>query len=359
MSGKPAGTVPEPMEGHGAYNRSSGVQAAGLSPALPLFERAARVVPLAQGPEPIVIADYGASEGRNSLAPMRAAIAGLRGRAGRERAISVVHTDQPGNDFAALFEILAGPESYLRGDPAAFAFAIGRSFYGQILPAASVTLGWSSWALQWLSRVPGPIPDHVQIAYSRDEAARTLFARQAAEDWRVFLAHRGHELRPGGQLVLLTMALDEEGVFGYRPLLAAIYAALEEMVADGFLRTDEFGRMVIPTVARSRADLEAPFVPDGRFAGLAIEEIEVFHAEDRLWAEFERNGDAHALGAGWAAFSRASVVPSLASALEGGLEDPRAASFFERMERGMASRVAAAPERFVIPLARMTLARAG
>jgi hypothetical protein len=68
---------------------------------------------------------------------------------------SVVHTDLPGNDFSALFQTLADdPESYLRGDPAVFASAVGRSFYEQILPAGSVTLGWSSWAVQWLSRVP-------------------------------------------------------------------------------------------------------------------------------------------------------------------------------------------------------------
>ena len=35
---------PAPMEGHGVYNRSSRVQAAGLSPAVPLLEQAARTV---------------------------------------------------------------------------------------------------------------------------------------------------------------------------------------------------------------------------------------------------------------------------------------------------------------------------
>ena len=38
--------TPAPMEGHGVYNRSSRVQAAGSSPALPLFEHAARNVEL-------------------------------------------------------------------------------------------------------------------------------------------------------------------------------------------------------------------------------------------------------------------------------------------------------------------------
>jgi hypothetical protein len=65
---------PAPMEGGGGYNRRSSVQAAGLSPAVPLFEHVASIVPLPAAPEPIVIADYGSSEGRNSLAPMSVAI---------------------------------------------------------------------------------------------------------------------------------------------------------------------------------------------------------------------------------------------------------------------------------------------
>jgi SAM dependent carboxyl methyltransferase len=151
-----------PMEGDGAYNRSSRVQATGLAPAIALIERAAATASLAPAPEAIVIADYGASEGRNSLLPMARAIGALRGRVGPKRAISVVHTDVPDNDFSALFETLAnGPESYFKGDPNAFASAVGRSYYEQLLPSRSVTLGWSSWAIQWLSRVPAPIPDQV------------------------------------------------------------------------------------------------------------------------------------------------------------------------------------------------------
>ena len=74
--------APAPMEGHGAYNRSSRVQAAGASPAIPLLEQAAREAALPPAPEPIVVADYGSSEGHNSLAPMGLAIGGLRRRAG-------------------------------------------------------------------------------------------------------------------------------------------------------------------------------------------------------------------------------------------------------------------------------------
>jgi SAM dependent carboxyl methyltransferase len=128
MSNASEFSSPAPMEGHGVYNRSSRVQAAGLSPAVPVLERAAGTVPLTDTPEAIVIADYGSSEGRNSLVPMAIAIRRLRDRVGPDRAISVVHTDLPGNDFNAMFETLANdPDSYLRDDPNAFASAVGRN----------------------------------------------------------------------------------------------------------------------------------------------------------------------------------------------------------------------------------------
>lgn len=217
MTDKTAPAGPAPMEGHGSYNRHSAVQGSGATPALPLLEQAAREAALPAGDAAIVVADYGCSEGRNSLVPMAAAIGALRARAGPARAVSVVHTDLPGNDFGALFELLAtDPASYLRRDPAVYASAVGRSFHEQILPPASVTLGWSAWAVQWLSRTPAPIPDHVQIACSRDEAAREAYARQAAQDWEGFLACRGRELHPGGRMVVLTMARTDDGDFGYR-----------------------------------------------------------------------------------------------------------------------------------------------
>jgi len=93
MAEPSASLAPAPMEGHGVYNRSSRVQAAGLSPALPLLKRAARAAALAPAPEPVVIADYGSSQGHNSLHPMAVAIGALRERVGQDRALSVVHTD--------------------------------------------------------------------------------------------------------------------------------------------------------------------------------------------------------------------------------------------------------------------------
>ena len=346
---------PQPMESR-FYTTGPRLQAAGLGPAIRLFEQAAAMVPLPTAPRPIVIADYGASTGHNSLLPLRAAIAVLRKRTRPEHSVLVAHTDVPENDFTALFRTLADdPDSYLSSDAATFASAIGRSFYNQILPSDSVNLGWTSWAIQWLSRLPAPIPDHVMVAYSRDDAVRAGYARQAAHDWHEFVAFRGRELCPGGRLVVLAPALDENGEFGFRVLLAATMEVLDELVADGLLTEAELHRMSIPIVGRRAADFLAPFAPSGRFERVSIEHLEVFNAEDRFWDQLQKDGDAKAFGVQWASFARASVFPTMASALDGGPDDPRTGQFCDRLEAGLAARLAAAPEQMQIPLARLVL----
>jgi hypothetical protein len=345
---------PEP-EDSGSYTAASRLQAAGLRPAMALYEQAAATVPLPAAPYPIVLADYGAANGHNSLLPIGAAIAVLRRRTRPEHSILVAHTDLPDNDFTAMFRTLADdPDSYLRKDPAAFASAVGRSFYSQILPSNSVHLGWSAWAVQWLSRIPAPVPDHIQPAYSADASVRAAYARQAANDWHEFIAFRGRELSPGGRLVVMTMALDDQGEFGFRPVMAAIMAALTELVAEGMLTDDEVRRMVVPTVGRRAVDFQAPFAPSGRFERLEIEHVEVFDAEDRYWRQYRVDGDAKAFGQRWAAFLRAAVVPTMAAALDPGRD---AASFAGRLSDEVATRMAAAPEQSQIPMAHLVLVK--
>ena len=348
---------PEPMES-ATYTQSSRLQAAGLTPAIALFAEAAGEIPLPEPPQPIVVADYGAANGHNSLKPISAAIEVLRRRTGQDHAILLTHTDVPENDFTALFRTLADdPDSYLHRDSASFASAIGRSFYTQILPSNTVNLGWTSWAIQWLSRVPATIPDHIHVAYSDDKEARAAYAHQAAIDWQDFLAFRGRELCPDGRLVVLTTAIDEDGEFGYQPLLDALLAALQDQVGDGLLDRKELQRMAIPSFSRSEGDFRAAFAPRGHFEGLTIEHLEVFNADDRFWARFQAGGDAEAFGAEWSAFARAAVFPSLSAALEGGVNDPRATEFIQQLEAAVAQRLTNAPEPMRIPLASIVLAK--
>jgi hypothetical protein len=321
-----------------------------------IFERAAAVVPVPRAPQPIVIADYGAATGHNSLLPICAAIEVLRKRTRPDQSVLVIHTDLPDNDFTAMFRTLAeDPDTYLGKDSATFASAVGRSFYEQVMPSGSVHLAWSSWAIQWLSKVPAPIPDHILAGYSGDEDTRAAYARQAAHDWHEFIAFRGRELRRGGRLVVMTMAVGEDGEFGYRPLFESVLDTLDEFRRDGLLTEDEVRGMSIPVFARSEKDFFAPFAPSGRFEQLEIDHLEVFHAEDRFWSQYQAASDATAFGASWASFVRAAVLPTLLDALAGGRDDPRAAQFLDRLEAGVAQRLAAAPEQMQIPLAHLVL----
>ena len=191
------------MESGGSYNLHSAIPAGGAGLALPLLEQAARTIALDSTDQPLVIADYGSSQGKNSLPPLRAAIRTLRGRVGPARPIIVVHVDQPANDFNTLFEVLhADPERYSLDDPNVFPSAIGRSFYESVFPKAHVHLGWSSYAAVWLSRNPARIPGHF-VPRVATGPVREAFERQAAEDWKAFLSLRAVELKPGGRLVVV------------------------------------------------------------------------------------------------------------------------------------------------------------
>jgi SAM dependent carboxyl methyltransferase len=134
-------------EEHGSYSKHAATQAAGGVLALPLLEKAARDLALDPDNGPVVIADYGSSQGKNSLAPMCAAITALRGRTSARRPICVVHIDVPENDFSTLFEVLdSASDSYLLQEQDVFPSAVGRSFYRPVLPPDHVHLGWSSYA---------------------------------------------------------------------------------------------------------------------------------------------------------------------------------------------------------------------
>ena len=345
---------PAPMEAGGTFRGRSRVQPAQM-PAVELLERAAQDVELPQSPNTIVIVDYGACAGHNSLLPIGAAISIVRNRAEAGRPICVLHADVAENDYAGLFESLeTDPQSYLRDDPATFAAAIGQSVYRQLVPTGLVTLGWSAWAVHWLSRVPAPIPDHVHVELSRDADATAAYARQAADDWIAFLTARSREMVPGGRLVVLTMAHDD-GDCSYQPLLEAIVEELAAMVAEGVVSRDEVARMAVPSIGRTEVELTAPFAPKNRFAGLTVEHLELFDAEDQYWTKLQKDRDATAFATNWSAFVRASVFPTLLTALEGGDKGPDAERFVERLETGLRGRLADDPKRVRLPLAKLSL----
>jgi hypothetical protein len=327
------------MEGGGSYNLHATVPAGGGILALPFLENAARNVTLDDGDQPVAIADYGSSQGKNSLAPMRTAIKALRARLGPDRAIFVVHVDQAANDFNTLFDVLhRDPERYSLDDPNIFPSAIGRSFFENVFPREHIHLGWSSYAAMWLSRIPMPIPDHF-IAIATTGAVREAFERQAADDWKSFLSLRAAELRTGSRLVVVLPGIKDDGSHGFEELFRHANEALAEMVAEHAITAEQRARMVVGSHPRPQSQLVAPFNSGGQFRGLTVENCELSMLPDIAWAEYERNADKKVLATRHARFFRSVFVPSLASAID----DERQRNVFpghleERLKRRSADR---------------------
>jgi hypothetical protein len=328
------------MTGGGDYDRNARVQATAASFALPLFERAAREAALPSAPAPIALVDYGSATGKNSVPVVAAALAAIRARTAQP--IVVVHDDQPGNDFQALFAALAAPDGYLADG--VFPCAVGRSFYEPVVPPDFVSLGWSSTAAHWLSRVPAPLVDRAWAPTARTPGAAPFLA-QARQDWRRFLALRATELRAGGRMVIVVATVDDGGVCGGEHALDGLDAALRAEVAAGALAQAEADAVVVPNFFLSRAELEAPFAEPPLAGRLELIDHVRVTSPDPLWAAFERSGDAAALAASFAGWVRAFSQSSLLAALTGerGAGDRQA--LIDRIFAAVAEHARAQPER--------------
>ena len=326
------------MESGGFYNRNSALQASGVALLSRVWARACETVELGDGP--VRILDLAASQGRNSMGPMGLAIDAVRRRGSRSRAVEIVHTDLPSNDFTALFNtILSDPSSYLVGRTGIFPSAIGRSYFDPLMRPESVHLAWNTWSMQWMSHLPGKASDHVLAGMSQNSDLLQAVARIQMEDWETFLTLRARELRPGGKLLTAFTARTAQET-GWEWLLGELWASVLDLVADRILDADEAERMTIPIGFRLLDDLRRPF-HEGPFEGLIAERIELERVVDAHWVEFERTGDLVAFATRHAEATRAWAGPTLAEALN---PERSGAVVLDLLFRRHASRLAVSPQ---------------
>jgi len=241
------------------------------------------------------------------------AIAAIRERFG-DRDVQVVYTDQPRNDYNAIFQMvhgLTGQASYLDRFDDVQVLASATSFYDPILPKGTLDLGFSATAMHWLSRKPCDIPDHVQAVGATGDSL-TAFQRQATEDWEAILLRRAAELAPGGRLVLVNFGVDEEGRYlgntGGINMFNTFHDIWSGFVADGTITEAEYAAMTLPQYYKNVDEFRAPLDdPDSAVskAGLSVEHCETRVVPCPFAADFRDHGDA-------ARFA-AAYVPTLRS----------------------------------------------
>lgn len=298
------------MQGNGFYNRNSRLQAANLASALPLLQDAAAA--LTHGP--VILVDYGSSQGRNSMLPLSVAIDALRKTGKQVHPVEVFHVDLPSNDFNSLFEALGNPvESYLTDRQEVFPAAIGKSYFEQVLPSGRVDLGWSSNALHWMRRNPINVLDHGWAVFSDAPGAKAAVDSQLASDWCAFLIARATELREGGSVVCQFMGRGEH-THGFEWMANCWWQAIIEIQREGLISVEEMERMTCPSAGRSIEQIKQPFAT-GPFHGLVLDQVGVVASPDPFWEVYSRNGDVLEFGRSWAATMRAANGPSFTARL--------------------------------------------
>jgi hypothetical protein len=238
----------------------------------------------------------------------------------------------------------ADPNRYGVDEPEVYSAAIGKSFYEKVLPSGSVHLGWSSYAAVWLSRVPALVPGHF-ISIRSTGAVHAEFERQAAQDWEAFLTLRARELRPEGRLVVVLPGITDDGSVGLESIFDHANAALEEMVADGAITSEERSRMTLSAHPRRKRDLLAPFERTGEFQQLTVEDFAMSEVSDAAWDQYARDRDKEALTTKRTLFFRSIFVPSLACALSPARagNGEALAIFADQMDQRLKQRLASQP----------------
>ena len=251
--------------------------------------------------EPFHIADYGAADGGTSMDLHRATISVLRARAPR-RAVCITYTDLPRNDYSALFTTANGGRpgvtSYRDEHDDIFVYAAATSFFEPIFPPETVDFGFSATAMHWLSALPCPVSDHIHMVGAQGEELEVLRARALA-DWRDILLARASELKPGGRLMTLNLALADDGRHmgntGGANMFDVMNRLWRALAGDGTITDAEYRRTTIPQFYRTPAEFNAPLLDtDGPVhrAGLRLVHAQTRFTRCPYAARFAEDGDA-------------------------------------------------------------------
>ncbi|KAL7139691.1 hypothetical protein ABFS83_09G070500 [Erythranthe nasuta] len=193
-----------------------------------------------------------------------------------ELEFQVFFNDHTRNDFNTLFTSLPPDRRY-------HAAAAPGSFHGRLFPRASIQLAHSSYALQWLSKVPEGLTDRKSTAWNgamvhytdSSEQVLNAYAGQYEKDMGVFLSARAEEIVSGGLVVLILPGIPD-GV-RHSEIPANVFytflgSSLLDLVHEGIVDKAEVDAFNLPIYAPSNSELRKLIEKNGSFS---IERLEV------------------------------------------------------------------------------------
>jgi hypothetical protein len=351
---KPAAKSPViAMRGAGYYSANTVGAKTVIDAAADLVLEALESMDLA-GASPFAIADYGAADGGTSIDTIRKAVARVRAAA-PDRPITITYTDLPHNDFSALFQLLHGilpshRDNPLGAQPGVFTYASGTSFYRQIFPAETISLGFSATAMHWLSKLPIQIADHTH-AVGASPAEKETIRAAALADWETILLHRARELAPGGKLVMANFCENEQGYYlghtGGINMHDNFAKHWRKLWRDGAITEAEYRRANLVQFYKTKDEFAVPFAdpnsPVSR-AGLVLDTVFTRVTGCPYAAEFRRHGDPAVFAKNYIPTLRSWTESTFASALDAARPAAERAALIDRYYGAYEAEVAAAPD---------------
>lgn len=255
------------MKSGGYYSQSTRGAKDVIDNASGMLLEAVAALPAALPGRPIQIADFGAADGGTSKKTIRDTVAALRARF-PDQQIVVTYTDLASNDFSTLFKSMQGLEgdaenTYFNEFDGVFVHACGIGFHRQLLPDASLSLGFSATAMHYISEKPCEIPDHVHMV-GTSGATLAAYTERAAKDWENILLGRARELVPGGRLVFMNFGKDEQGRYlggtGGVDMFDTFEALWKGLASEGRISDEEYVNASFSQFYRTKEEFSAPLL---------------------------------------------------------------------------------------------------
>lgn len=248
------------------------------------------------GEQPISFCDFGAADGGTSLNLWTDVILTTLQTYPSDQ-VNMQYEDQPNADFQALFGFVQGrlcipgrtSKSYLESKYAEriFVSAVGTSFHQQCLPTHSLTFGFSSTAMHWLSSVPEKhlspgMLHHTSLVKGRDDDVIDSWRNVGENDWTNILCARAKELRVGGKLVLVNFCIDKDGQYlgNTKNVPRNMFREMEKqwkaLWLENIISKKEYERAQILNYYRTVDEMCSPLLePDSmvRKSGLRLEHV--------------------------------------------------------------------------------------
>ncbi|CAF0834913.1 unnamed protein product [Adineta steineri] len=227
------------------YNANSRPQNSAIDSTIPYIREAIDALDISPSSGSLIIADFGSAHGSNSIYAMKLIIQYLKEikNIEDEKQILVIHNDLPTNDWTSLFELVKKDNSY-------HGVASGRSFYEQCLPSNTLSTGFSSTSLHWLSCKPCNLSNHCISTFAQDIKESMAFKHQSKLDLATFFEHRSCELVSNGVLILNIPCVNNDNSLGFDNYVHLLYKCAQCLG----LTQQELFDYTIPSYYRSFSD---------------------------------------------------------------------------------------------------------